>query len=84
MADPNDVVATKLARREFNKHLVDVTRADIRVNHGTVFIRGTIQAQRGSHYQDVEEECQRIVRILKQRPEIRDVIVDCTYRNLNF
>lgn len=84
MGDPNDVLATKLARREFNKHLVDVTQADIRVTHGTVMVRGNIQAQRGSHYHDVEEECRRIVRILKQRPEIRDVILDCTYRNLNF
>jgi len=84
MGDPNDVHATKLARREFNKHLVDVTQADIRVNHGTVHVRGTIQAQRGSHYHDVEEECQRICRILRQRPEIRDVVMDCTYRNLSF
>jgi hypothetical protein len=84
MGDPTDVLATKLTRREFNKHLVDVTQADIRVSHGTVFVRGTIQAQRGSHYHDVEEECQRIIRILKQRPEIRDVIIDVTYRNLNF
>ena len=84
MADPNDVIATKLTRREFNKHHVDVTQADIRVNHGVVFVRGTVQAQRGSHYHDVEEECQRIARILKQRPEIRDVVLDATYRNLGF
>ena len=84
MGDPADVFATKIARREFNKHLVDVTQTDIRVNHGTVFIRGTIQAQRGSHYKDVEEEVQRIIRILRQRPEIRDVVIDCSYKNLNF
>lgn len=80
MAEPTDVFATKLARREFNKHLVDVTMADIRVSHGVVFIRGVISAQRTAHYSDVEEETQRIVRILKQRPEIRDVALDVTYR----
>ena len=84
MSDPNDVFVTKIARREFNKHLVDVTQADIRVSHGTVFIRGTIQQQRGSHYHDVEEETQRIVRILRQRPEVRDVVLDVTYRRLSF
>lgn len=80
MAEPTDVFATKIVRREFNKHLVDVTMADIRVAHGVVYIRGVITAQRGAHYGDVEEETQRIVRILKQRPEIRDVTIDVTYR----
>ena len=84
MADPNDVFVTKIARREFNKHLVDITRTDIRVSHGTVFIRGTIQQQRGAHYHDVEEETLRIVRILRQRPEVRDVVLDVSYRRLNF
>lgn len=84
MADPNDIIATKLTRREFNKHLVDVTQADIRVSHGTVVIRGTIQQQRGAHYADVEEETKRIVRILRQRPEVRDVVLDVTYRRLSF
>ena len=82
MGDPTDVFATKLVRREFNKHLVNVTMADIRVAHGTVFIRGVVHAQRGAHYHDVEEEVKRIVRILRQRPEIRDVVLDCTYKNL--
>lgn len=80
MGDPNDVLATKIARREFNKHLVDVTMADIRVAHGIVYIRGTIQAQRTAHYADVEEETHKIIRILRQRPEIRDVALDVTFR----
>lgn len=84
MADPNDILATKIARREFNKHHVDVTQADIRVSHGTVFIRGMIQQQRGAHYSDVEEETKRICRILRQRPEVRDVVLDVTYRRLSF
>jgi hypothetical protein len=84
MADVNDVLATKLARREFNKHHVDVTMADIRSAHGTVFIRGTVKAQKGSHYHSVEEETQRICRILRQRPEIRDVVLDVTFRDLGW
>ena len=81
MAENTDVFATKIVRREFNKHHVDVTMADIRVSHGTVYIRGMVQAQKGSHYHDVEEETMRIARILRQRPEIRDVVVDCSFRN---
>ena len=81
MADHNDVIGTKLARREFNKHHVDITMCDIRVSHGTVFVRGTVQAQKGAHYHDVEEECKRIARILRQRPEIRDIVLDCSFKN---
>jgi ClpP class serine protease len=84
MADPNDVLVTKLARREFNKHLVNMSMADIRVNHGVVYVRGTIMAQKGAHYANVEEETARIARILRQRPEVRDVVLDCTFRNLLF
>jgi hypothetical protein len=80
MADPSDVYATKLARREFHRHHVDVSLADIRVLHGVVYIRGTIGAERTAHYLDVKEEVERIARLLKQRPEVRDVVLDAMYR----
>lgn len=80
MADPNDVAATKIARREFNKRQVDVGLADIRVSHGVVFVRGVVKPIRGGPT-DVKSECEHIARILRQKPEIRDVILDCTYRS---
>lgn len=79
MADPNDVNATKVARREFNKRQLDTTMADIRVSHGVLYVRGTIKTIRGGPA-DPRSECELIARILRTKPEIRDVVLDCSYR----
>ncbi|MBV6457082.1 MAG: hypothetical protein HONBIEJF_00189 [Fimbriimonadaceae bacterium] len=78
MADPKDVEATKLVRREFNRRAIDTTMADIRVMHGVVYIRGTIKPMRGGG--DPKGEVELIVRVLRTKPEIRDVVVDATFR----
>lgn len=80
MADPRDVEATRQARREFTKHRIDVTLADIRVMHGVIYIRGTIKSERGATYEDVQVECERIARLLRQKADIRDVVLDVNYR----
>ena len=78
MADPNDVAMTKAVRREFNRRKLDMTLADVRVSHGVVYVRGTIKAMRGGA-EDPKEECALIARILRTRPEIRDVIIECIF-----
>ncbi len=80
MADPKDVETGKYARREFVKHRIDITLADLRVSHGVVFLRGVVQAERGAPYGDVREETLRIGRILRQIQGVRDVIIECQYR----
>ena len=80
MADPNDVAGTKIVRVLFSRRGVDVTRADVRVLHGVAYIRGTVSAIRGSGIADVREEVLHIARILRQKPGIRDVVVDCAFR----
>jgi hypothetical protein len=80
MADPHDVEATKRARREFIKHRIDLTLADLRVMHGVVYLRGTVQAERGATYGNVREETERIARLLRSVQGIRDVVVECSYR----
>lgn len=80
MADPRDVEATKIARREFVKRRIDLTLADLRVTHGVAYIRGTVQAERGAGVEDIRTETERIARLLRQLPGIRDVVVDCMYR----
>lgn len=79
MADPRDVEGTKICRKEFIKHHVDVSRCDIRCSHGVVYIRGLIQPEKGAAYESVEEETLRIARLLRQRPMVRDVVVDARY-----
>ncbi|HVL38674.1 MAG TPA: hypothetical protein VM328_04705 [Fimbriimonadaceae bacterium] len=80
MADPNDVAATKLLRTTMVKHNIDLTLADLRVSHGVAYIRGSVAAQRNSGITDIRTEIEKIARILRQRPGIRDVVVDCRYR----
>jgi len=75
-----DIRGTKAARAEFAKRGVDVSLADLRVMHGTLHIRGTVKAYRGSPITDIRAEMEIIARVLRQKPEIRDVILECIYR----
>jgi hypothetical protein len=60
---------------------IDMTLADLRVTHGVVYIRGTVRAIRGSNILDVRHEMEIIARVLRQKAEIRDVVLDCQYRS---
>ncbi len=79
MADPNDVRATKTLRREFNRRMIDVTHADLRVTHGIAYVRGVIIPVKGGPT-DLRAEIELIGRILHQRVGIKDVIIDCVMR----
>jgi predicted TIM-barrel enzyme len=80
MADPKDVETTKIVRREFNRRAIDTSMADIRVSHGVVYVRGTVKAMRGGSG-DPRGEVELIARALRTRPEVRDVVIDCTFRS---
>ncbi|MFN8219088.1 MAG: hypothetical protein U0S12_03020 [Fimbriimonadales bacterium] len=80
MADPHDVAGTKLVRSTFARRGIDTSRADLRVLHGVAYIRGTIGVVRGSGITDLRAETEHIARILRQKPGIRDVVLDCAYR----
>ncbi|MFQ3588308.1 MAG: hypothetical protein SNJ74_02990 [Fimbriimonadaceae bacterium] len=81
MADPHDVELTKLSRREFIKHRIDLSLADIRVSHGVIYLRGVVSKEKGAAYDDVRHEAERVTRILRHMPGVRDIVVECTYRN---
>ncbi len=83
MADPKDVEATKIVRREFSRRAIDTAQCDIRVMHGVVYVRGTVKTMRsgdGEACGDLRSSMEIIVKALRNRPAIRDVIVDVTYR----
>lgn len=79
--DENDVRAIKAARAELARRGVDMTLADLRCMHGVVNVRGTVRAIRGSNIPDIRSEMELVARILRQKAEIRDVILDCVYRS---
>ncbi len=79
MADPSDVAATKLVRSEFGKRMIDTTNADMRVTHGVCYIRGSLKPIKGGP-QDLRAEMEIIMKVLRQRPGIKDVVMDATLR----
>ncbi len=80
MADAKDVRAQRVARTELTRRGIDIGRADIRVSHGVLQIRGTISANKGSAVKDLKLEMEHIGRLLRQKSDFKDVVVDCIYR----
>ena len=79
MKDPKDLVGLKAARSVLSRRGIDTTKADVRVMHGVLIIRGQVTAVRGSTVKDVRAEMENISKVLRQKPEIRDVVLDCVY-----
>lgn len=65
--------------REINKRRIDTSLMDVHVIHGVVYIRGVVRPLRGQPV-DLNQELEIIRRILRQKPGIRDVIIDVTIR----
>jgi len=79
--DEGDVRATKAARAETARRGIDMTLADMRCMHGILHIRGTVRALRGSNVIDIKSEMELIARVLRQKADIRDVVLECSYRS---
>lgn len=58
-----------------------MTQADVQVLHGVMRIRGTVRPVRGSTIRDIKSEMEIIARVLRHKPEIKDVILECFYRD---
>ena len=59
-----------------SKRGIDTAKADVRMMHGVLYIRGIIGKVAGSNIPDLRAEMEHIGRILRQKPEIRDVVID--------
>ena len=68
-----------LVRREFARRPLDLSQVDIYANHGVVYLRGTIRVMRG-HSIDLRQELSILENVLKQKPQIRDVINELQLR----
>lgn len=78
--DPHDVEATKVLRREFNRHYIDISLADLQVLHGVAYIRGTLSGVRVGSERTLGEEVDHVLHLLKTRNEFRDVVMDAKIR----
>ncbi|MEA2554326.1 MAG: hypothetical protein QOJ65_2502 [Fimbriimonadaceae bacterium] len=80
MKDPNDVRGTKAVRNILNKRGIDISRCDIRVFKGHCDIRGILSVVKGSQITDLQSELPELVKLIRRKPEIRDVNLEVTIR----
>jgi hypothetical protein len=83
MKNIEDVRGTKAARNILGKHGIDISQADVRVEGGKCSIRGLLQVMKGYEREvtDVEKTVLHLCSIMKRKPEIRDVILEASFRN---
>jgi hypothetical protein len=70
-----DTITTRMVQREIGRRSIDSSRLDVKVIHGVVYLRGVIRRIRG-HDVDLNKELEVIHRVLRAKPEIREVIID--------
>ena len=80
MADINDVRATKYARSVLGKKGVDLVQADVRCQHGVVFIRGLLKRAPKTEIKSVEEVVLLAAKMIKSQPAVKEVVLECTYK----
>lgn len=81
MVDQNDFRGQRIARTEFARRGVDISRADLYVMHGIMYMRGEVKPMPKSNISDMTVEMGLIAKILRQRPEIRDIVLDIKTNN---
>ncbi len=81
MVDQNDFRGQRIARSEFARRGVDISRADVYVMHGILYMRGEVKPMPKSLILDMNSEMGIITKILRQRPEIRDIVLDVKTNN---
>lgn len=81
MVDQNDFRGQRIARSEFARRGVDISRADLYVMHGILYMRGDVKPMPKSLIIDMNSEMGIISKVLRQRPEIRDIVLDIKTNN---
>lgn len=75
-----DSAMTREVFRYISKRPIDLSDLEVHVSQGVVYLHGKIGLIRG-YYDDVdlEEELHTILKILRQRPGIRDVCCEVVF-----
>jgi len=74
-----DARALKQARTEMSKRGFDLGRSDIQLRRGTITVRGIVSITRGSSINNPQREMDIVGTVLRQRPDIKEVVIDCTF-----
>ena len=76
MVDQNDFRGQRIARAEFARRGIDISRSDMYVMHGVLYMRGEVKPMPSATFHDIAAEMGLVTKILRQRPEIRDLILE--------
>ncbi len=72
-----DAAMTRDVIRDIVKHPLDISELQAHVQHGVIYLSGMVSKLKGYHENiDLHEEWNIVLRTLKQKPGIRDVISD--------
>jgi hypothetical protein len=70
-----DSSLTRSIMRDISKHPVDVSKLDVHVSSGVVYLRGQLEPIRGYHTDvNLDDMLTTIVKCVRQRPDVRDVV----------
>jgi|LauGreDrversion4_2_1035121.scaffolds.fasta_scaffold138312_4 hypothetical protein len=76
MVDQNDFRGQRIARAEFARRGIDISRSDLYVMHGVLYMRGEVKPMPNATFVDMNAEIGLVTKILRQRPEIRDLVLE--------
>lgn len=77
-----DIETVRMVRREMARHCLDVSEAHVSAMKGVVHLNGRVKPLKG-HEDDFEHELHALFKGLRQRAEIRDVIMEWTAEGYN-
>lgn len=67
----------RATRREMGRHSVDCGEVQVSASHGTIHLHGKVRPMRG-HEETFDADLAGLLKALRQRPGIRDVITEWT------
>ena len=65
----------RLCRTEFARHKVDCSEVQVSASYGVIMLNGKVRAIRG-HEESFTTDVQGLLKSLRQRPGIRDVVTN--------
>ncbi len=74
-AQVTDAELVRMVRRELSRFCIDISETIVASTHGVVHLNGRVRPIRG-HENEFSEEIVKVQRVLRQRPGIRDVILE--------
>ena len=77
-----DVETVRMVRREMARHCIDVSETHVSSMKGVVHLNGRVKPMKG-HEDEFLQEIQALFKGLRQRAEIRDVVMEWTADGYN-